>query len=159
MKSQIRSFSSTSQRAERLKSTQTQADTTKVSTNVEDQLTILSSNKLHHKCPAMDQATLTLLQTHLRPTIKTILKKESPSLLSLKKEDPIKFFIVLTSEFVKHNKSWINPNSMASVNSLTKALDNSGYNIQSQELVDVLRLTSQIVSTLRKEFKQKKNYP
>ena len=107
----------------------------------------------------MDQATLTLLQTHLRPTIKTILKKESPSLLSLKKEDPIKFFIVLTSEFVKHNKSWINPNSMASVNSLTKALDNSGYNIQSQELVDVLRLTSQIVSTLRKEFKQKKNYP
>lgn len=128
--------------------------------HTEDQLRILTPRMNKHSCPPVEQTTLEFLQTHLSTAILKVTKGKELNYSSIPKELTSEdFFFTLITEFVKHNKSWHNPNSLASTKSLLKASEHSGFNIKTTELTNILWLASEIVSILRNESKRERTNP
>jgi len=116
----------------------------------DSQLRILSPAHGGHKCPAIEQGTLELLSTELDSAVDTALKATNKGqqnfIKSISNHD---FIFTIICEFVKHNKSWINPNSMSSTKSLQKAIDNCNFEPKSEDLTNILWITSEAVNLLR----------
>jgi len=109
-----------------------------------------------HTCPAVDIELLEMLNSNLTFIINKVISENSYGKITLPDKFSLNNFLSnIVTEFVKHNKSWRNSNSMASVNSLLKASNFAGYQIRSDEAETILWLVSEIVKALRLSIKPK----
>jgi len=160
LKSKLRSISTMSSSKSTVEQSSNSTQLDRLLNISEDRLKILNPGNKEHKCPAIDLDTLELLEANLASAVSNSFESLDDQQMDQSQTELMQAAIFnLVSEFVKHNKSWQNPNSLASTKSLQKAADYANLNIPESELTNFLWLCSETVKLLRDISKAKKNNP
>lgn len=107
-----------------------------------------------HTCPAIDENLLNFIDTHINDEVRQTIDKhrdempDTPSNLTL-----VQYFANLTNEFLRHNKSWHNPNSFQKAEHLSKIERNCSFRIIESQRTDTFIILSIIISNLREKHK------
>jgi len=103
-----------------------------------------------HKCPAIDERVLKLLDSNLsRITLNNINQFKSRLPTLPQGISQFEFFFLLTKEFIKHNKGWMNTNSLTDTSHLRKMERYVRVRFPDSEALQITTILKSILSEFR----------
>jgi hypothetical protein len=108
-----------------------------------------------HECPPYDLKYNDLINVHLTTTVTNVLENKCKTQAAkLRMKDCSQYFCYLTSEFIKHRKSWHNPNSFTTIKQLQLLLDEVAISAPARELTTQQIILSVIIDDMRQHAKE-----